>query len=124
MLEKIKVLYIDDEIINLELFKMIFRSQFDVVMALGGPEGLEILKTDSDIKAVISDLTMPDMSGYEFLEEARKIRAELPYFILSGHNFTDDINQVDAKSKIAGYFQKPLDKSDVIFKVKEACGII
>jgi response regulator RpfG family c-di-GMP phosphodiesterase len=112
MLEKIKILYIDDEIINLELFKMIFRSQFD------------ILKTDQGIKAVISDLTMPEMSGYQFLEEAKKIKPELPYFILSGHNYSDEINQVDSKSKIAGYFQKPLDKTDVILQVKKACGII
>ena len=124
MLEKIKILYIDDEIINLELFKMIFRSQFDVVIALSGPEGLEILKTDQGIKAVISDLTMPEMSGYQFLEEAKKIKPELPYFILSGHNQSDEINQVDSKSKIAGYFQKPLDKTDVILQVKKACGII
>jgi response regulator RpfG family c-di-GMP phosphodiesterase len=124
MIEKIKVLYIDDELINLELFKMIFRSQFIVQMALGGPEGLEILKNDLEIKAVISDLTMPEMSGYQFLEEAKKIRPELPYFILSGHNYSDEVNQVDSKSKIAGYFQKPLDKTDVILKVKEACGII
>ena len=122
--DKIKVLYIDDEIINLELFKMIFRSQFSVVMALNGQEGLENLKNDQEIKAVISDLTMPIMNGYQFLEEALKIRPELPYFILSGHNMSDEINQVGSKNKITGYFQKPLDKSDVIQKIKSACGII
>ncbi|MFY8021871.1 MAG: response regulator [Bacteroidia bacterium] len=124
MSDKIKVLYIDDEIINLELFKMIFRSQFTVVMALDGNEGLDILKNDPEIKAVISDLTMPIMNGYQFMEEALKIRPELPYFILSGHNISDDINQIDIIKKIAGYFQKPLDKTDVIQKIKSACGIL
>jgi response regulator RpfG family c-di-GMP phosphodiesterase len=124
MPDKIKVLYIDDEIINLELFKMIFRSQFNVVMALSGTEALNILNIDLDIQAVISDLTMPEMNGYQFLEEAQKIRRDLPYFILSGHHMNDEINQGEEKKRITGYFQKPLDKTTVINKVKQACGIL
>ena len=42
--EKRRILYVDDEEINLELFKLSFRNHFDIVTAKSAREGLQILK--------------------------------------------------------------------------------
>ena len=41
-----KVLYVDDEPINLKLFEINFRKKFDVITANSGPEGLRILENN------------------------------------------------------------------------------
>jgi len=69
-LNHITVLYVDDEPINLELFKMSFRRVFNVIVAESGPQGLEVLQNTNGIKAVISDMKMPNMSGLEFIQKA------------------------------------------------------
>ena len=70
---KEKILYVDDETINLELFKINFRNEYDVVVANSAIKGLEILKGEP-IKVVVSDLKMPVMNGLEFIVEVRKNR--------------------------------------------------
>ena len=59
---KINVLYVDDEAINLELFKMAFKNIFDVLTAESGPAGLEIMSKYDTIQVVISDMKMPEMN--------------------------------------------------------------
>ncbi|HPV57322.1 MAG TPA: response regulator, partial [Tenuifilaceae bacterium] len=69
-----KILYVDDEQINLELFKINFRNDFDIRIANSALKGLEILQ-EEEIDVVISDLKMPHMNGLEFIE---KIKATNP----------------------------------------------
>ncbi|NPA36972.1 MAG: response regulator, partial [Chlorobi bacterium] len=53
-----KLLYIDDEPINLQLFRLNFQKDFDLFLAESGPEGLSILK-NHEIPVIITDLKMP-----------------------------------------------------------------
>ena len=64
--ESINVLYVDDEINNLNSFKSMFRDQFKVYVAISGKEGLDILKNNL-IHIIISDQMMLQMSGISFL---------------------------------------------------------
>jgi response regulator RpfG family c-di-GMP phosphodiesterase len=56
---KITVLYVDDEMINLELFQMTFKNTFEILTAESGKAGLEIMQNYSKIQVVISDMKMP-----------------------------------------------------------------
>jgi len=56
MSSNIKVLYVDDEPINLMLFKANFKKKFDIITAESGNEGLQLLKSNPDTKVVISDI--------------------------------------------------------------------
>ena len=71
-MEKIKVLYIDDEVSNLNAFKASFRRQFDVYTATSADEGYDILKSDP-IEVVISDQRMPGKTGTDFFESIDKL---------------------------------------------------
>ncbi len=65
---KINVLYVDDELNNINSFRATFRKEYNVFTALSGPIGLEILR-EHVIHIIITDQRMPDMTGVEFLVE-------------------------------------------------------
>lgn len=100
------ILYIDDEIHNLNSFKAVFRRAYNVYTASSGKEGIEILKTN-EIHVIITDQRMPEMTGIEFLESIVKDYPDIPRILLTGYS---DINAViDAinKGSVYKYVQKP-----------------
>ena len=64
-----KILFVDDEEINILNFRMIFEDKYEVLTALSGEEGLECFKETDDIGLVISDQRMPGISGIEMLSK-------------------------------------------------------
>ncbi len=64
-LDSNKILIVDDIPMNLELMKIMFRdSNYELVFANDGPEGLEKARQESPF-LIISDIQMPGMSGFE-----------------------------------------------------------
>ena len=110
MSEKPKILYVDDEEINLQVFKASFSKYYDVLVAESGKEGLEILRDNQNIKFIISDMKMPEMNGLEFIQEAKKIKNEIPCMILSGYQQTQAVNEAIKNGLIVDYMMKPLNK--------------
>ena len=117
---KIKVLYVDDETINLELFNMAFKNTFDVLIAESGKAGLEIMSKYNDIQVVISDMKMPEMNGIEFIKKAKNIYENICYLILTGFDINDEIRSSLNCGLIQGYFQKPLNKNDITSAITKA----
>lgn len=108
MSEKITVLYVDDEPINLMLFEASFKSQYKVITAKSASDGLAKLNSHPEIKVVISDMKMPEMNGIEFITHAKKDYESLAYFILTGHDITNEIAGAINSKMISKYFHKPL----------------
>jgi response regulator RpfG family c-di-GMP phosphodiesterase len=116
---KITVLYVDDEINNLNSFKAAFRRDFKVLTAASGQEGLEILKNNL-VHVILTDQRMPEMSGVEFLIEVLKDFADPMRILLTGYA---DINAViDAvnKGQIYYYLNKPWDEQQLRIIIKNA----
>lgn len=68
-MNKRKVLIVDDQEVNRRMLSKIIESDYDVVCAENGQEALSILyKEHKNISAIILDLMMPVMNGYDFLE--------------------------------------------------------
>lgn len=109
MNNKIKILYIDDEEINLELFEFNFSSKYDVITGCCGKKGLECLEKHPDVDVVISDMKMPGMDGLEFIRQAKARFKDIKYFILTGYDISQQIRNALDSHLILGYFQKPFD---------------
>ena len=109
------ILYVDDEEINLFLFQKRFEHTLDVLTAESGEEGLEKLKQNSKkIKAVISDLRMPGMNGLEFIDTAKKEFKDISYYILTGYEFSEDLQDAISKKLIKDLFKKPFDFEQIL----------
>lgn len=118
--KKVTILYVDDEIINLELFKMTFRNTFDVLIADSGRQGLEIMKKIKTIQVVISDMKMPEMNGIEFIKKASEIYDNISFLILTGFDINDEIKHSLKTGLIKGYFQKPLNRAEITNAIQKA----
>jgi response regulator RpfG family c-di-GMP phosphodiesterase len=113
MSNKIPVLCVDDEPINLKLFELNFKNTFNVITALSGSDGLQILKNNPDIPVVISDMRMPKMDGLEFIGKAKKEFPHIIFYILTGYDITEQISDALNNRLIAKYFRKPSNYKEI-----------
>ena len=70
--DKKTVLMVDDSTINLEMMSVMIGDVYNLKFATDGQKALSLLKNEDDISLVLLDLSMPYMSGTEFLAEAKK----------------------------------------------------
>ena len=82
--EQPRILCVDDEKNVLEGLNRTFRSLYHVEMAVGGTQGIEALKAKGPFAVVISDLRMPQMTGLQFLKEARRLSPDTVRILLTG----------------------------------------
>jgi two-component system response regulator (stage 0 sporulation protein F) len=120
MNEKPKILYVDDEIVNLELFVRMFQRKYEVATGLSGAEGLEMLAADPNIQLVISDMRMPGLTGLEFIRRAKAHHPQLPFFILTGFAITREIEEALENGTVRSYFQKPFNRDDLDAAIAES----
>jgi two-component system response regulator (stage 0 sporulation protein F) len=112
-MNKIKVLYVDDEQTNLKLFFQMFKKKFDVFTEISAEKGLSALKNNEDIDVIISDMKMPGMNGLEFIKAAKEIYSSKQFFILSGYDVSDDIRNAINNNIIKDYFKKPINIKEI-----------
>ena len=106
------ILYVDDEIHNLNSFRAVFRRSYTIFTAINAGEGRKILQ-ENEIHLIITDQRMPEMTGIEFLESIIKDHPGIPRVLLTGYT---DINAViDAinKGSVYKYVQKPWQEEEL-----------
>jgi len=115
-----KILYVDDEIINLELLQLTFMNHFKVITALSAEEGLRLLEQNPDIHVVISDLKMPVLSGLDFIKEVKQLDKEKICMLLTGYLESDIMLEGFNKELIFRYLMKPWNKDQLEATIREA----
>ena len=113
------ILYVDDEESNLRLFKNIFRRDYEVLTALSGREGLQILKEQA-ADLIITDQRMPEMTGVEFLVRAIEINPHPKRVLLTAYADLESIKGAINEGKIYRYLQKPWDINELTTTIAQA----
>ena len=108
MKKKKKILYVDDEEINLRIFKDSFRRDFEIRTAISGKKALEIIENEF-VDIVITDQRMPGMTGVELLKEINEKYPKIPphRLIVSGYSQDNDIKEAFEKYKLMKFISKP-----------------
>lgn len=117
---KSKILYVDDEPINLMLFQINFETTYEVFTANNAFEGLDILDKELDILVIISDMKMPGMNGIEFIKKAKEKYPNKKFYILTGYEMTDEIKEALESGLILNYFSKPFRLQEIELAIIEA----
>lgn len=113
MASKYKILYVDDEVDNLNVLKLTFRNEFHVTVESSPLKGLELIRNE-EFQIIVVDQRMPEMTGVELLEEAMKIQKDAVRILLTGYSdIQATINAVN-KGKIFYYLSKPWKKEEVM----------
>lgn len=81
----LRILCVDDERNVLDGLARTLRGFYSVETAVGGAPGVQILRTKGPFAVVISDLSMPEMTGIEFLARVRLIAPDTVRVLLTGH---------------------------------------
>lgn len=115
------ILVIDDEEICLTSIELILaNTNYRVIKALGGREGLEYLNNNkgSSVDLILLDLMMPDIYGLNLLKIFKQTPnfAEIPVILQSG---TSDMAEIDKAYKlgIVTYIKKPYNQSIVVNEI-------
>ena len=115
-----KILLVDDEeaIIKMEQ-QMLERMGYQVFTRTGSVDALEAFKANPDqYDLIVSDMTMPNMTGIRLSQEIKKIRPKTPVIICTG--FSDQIDEERCKAlDIQGYIMKPIVKNEFTNAIRE-----
>ena len=114
LLEKLKILYVDDEKINLINFAIAFKRHFHIYTADSGQRALELFEGSPDIAIAVADQRMPGMTGVELLSAIRKRNPDVVRIILTAYTDVTDILDSINKGKIYHYIIKPWDEPDLL----------
>jgi CheY-like chemotaxis protein len=104
-----RVVVIDDEPDALEVAKILLEMVGATVLtAENGLDGLELIRTERP-RFVVSDISMPEMSGWDLIDAVQKDRtiADIPVVALTAHAMSGDREKAFAKG-FHYYLTKPL----------------
>jgi len=114
------ILFVDDEPPIARMGSRILESLgYQVTTRTSSIEALELFKTKpNDFQLVITDMTMPHMTGDKFAIELRKIRADILIILCTG--YSNKINAEGAQEiGINAFTYKPFSKADLASCVRE-----
>lgn len=116
--EKLTVLIVEDQHINRQILNALLSVEYRVLEAENGAVALDQLKEHEEIAAILLDLVMPVMDGYEFLRQFRQTpRSQIPVIAITGDK--DDRTEQKALSLGAWDFvSKPFQPSTLATRLK------
>jgi CheY-like chemotaxis protein len=115
-----RILFVDDEIMLVDIGqKMLERLGYHVVSRTSPIEALELFKIRSnDFDMVITDQTMPNMTGDALAQELMNIRPDIPVIICTG--YSQAINPERAKNRgIKALVMKPILVNDIAAAIRK-----
>jgi CheY-like chemotaxis protein len=111
-----KVLVVDDDARNIfALTTLLENNEMEVVTATNGRQAIELIEQSGDLSAVLMDIMMPDMDGYETMREIRKspkFRA-LPILALTAKAMKGDREKC-LEAGASDYIAKPVNTEQLL----------
>jgi len=112
---------VDDEVSVANMMSQILgRLGYEVTIVNDSRNALNLFKKDSSsFDLVITDQTMPDMTGIQLVEEVLMINPDIPIILCTG--FSESVSEELAKSLgVRKYLVKPVLKVDLANAVRQA----
>ena len=109
-----RILFVDDEEALIEMGEDILAELgYEVTSRMNGKEALSLLKEDpSRFDLVITDVTMPEITGVDLARQALAIRPDLPIIMCTGFSHLVDADKAK-EAGIKAFAMKPLTKREI-----------
>lgn len=115
----INVLYVDDELHNLQAFNATFRRTCNVFTAISAEEA-EVILAENDIHVLITDQRMPVKTGTELLAETSKKYPDQIRILMTAFADVKCMEDALKKGHVYKIFKKPWDQSALMQAIEEA----
>jgi response regulator RpfG family c-di-GMP phosphodiesterase len=117
--ELINILYVDDEVHNLNAFRASFRRVFNVFTAESAKDAMGILEKQT-MHVIISDQRMPFTTGVEFLQSIIPIYPEPIRILLTGYADMSAVVDAINKGQVYLYLTKPWQEDELRQNIERA----
>lgn len=118
-MEKINVLYIDDELLNLKAFQASFRRIYNVFIAKDHLEGIKILN-ENDVEVILCDQRMPNINGVDFFESILKTHPNPIRILITAYSDIEAVIGAINRGKVYKYITKPWLEMDLKLSIENA----
>ncbi len=115
MAEKIKILIVDDHLMFLEGLKSLLHDEKTIEIigvASNGQEALDLL-AQHNVNIVITDISMPEIDGFELISTIKKKYPHVSTLVLSMHSESRIISKL-IKQNVNGYLLKNAEKEELL----------
>jgi signal transduction histidine kinase/ActR/RegA family two-component response regulator len=109
-----RILFVDDEVALADIGMLMLQSLgYDVVSRTSSIEALEAFRNQPDrFDLLITDKTMPNMTGLELAKSIKGIRPDIPIILCTG--FSEGMLEEKIKAiGISGFLMKPIIRADI-----------
>ena len=107
-----RLLLVDDDPIILELNRMLikrYQPEIEIIEKSSASEALEYIKEVNNYPdAILLDINMPIMNGWDFLNEMNSLKIQVPVFMLTSSIDYRDREKAAGFSMVRGFLEKPL----------------
>ncbi|MEM6641899.1 MAG: response regulator [Bacteroidota bacterium] len=105
---KLSLIYLDDEEINLILFKEMFKKDFDIHTTTSPHDAIDYV-INNDLDFILTDQLMPVMTGVEFLRElqTKEYPSNPKKIIISGYTKEGEVSEAIEQQMIDKFVSKP-----------------
>lgn len=113
------LLLVDDDEMNRDMLaRRLKRKQYEVKVAAGGRQALELLE-QQPFDAVLLDIEMPEMSGLEVLKTLRRTYppSQLPIIMITARSRSEDITEA-LELGANDYVTKPIDFAVALARIR------
>jgi PAS domain S-box-containing protein len=108
----------DDPTVRCVISRMVESVGFSVMQAVDGRHGVEVFRENShELRAVILDMTMPNLNGREALQQLREVRKDLRVLMVSGFSETGNTGFF-LKNGPDAFLQKPFSSEELLGKLR------
>ena len=119
----LRVLVVDDAPDVTELLALLMsHAGYEVAMAFSATEAFDVARA-GHFDAVISDIGMPGMNGYQLAEALRALPAyeSTPLIAVTGFTLFEDRERA-RRAGFDDFLHKPINPSDLLDAVRRLCG--
>lgn len=117
-----KILLVEDDAVSLKLVSTVLEKEdYEIIIAKTGKDALGLLKTDTDIEIIVSDIMMPEMDGFKLLNYVKSSPKlmRMPVILTTAMNDKSTVIK-SIEMGAAGFVTKPIDQKALLAQVKKA----
>jgi len=115
MADKYRIMIVDDSPNDIRVVMTMLSDEFAVLAATSGEKALQIAERTPQPDAILMDVEMPGMNGYQTCEALKNNpeTANIPVVMLSSHS-VEEVGKTGDAVGASGYLSKPVQSADLI----------
>lgn len=114
--ERKKLLVVEDNVSNLQLFREFLSEKFDLVTANDGDEAVRLYAKETP-DLILMDINLPYKDGYEATAEIRQLSKTVPILAVTAYAQNSDREKI-MNSGFTSYLSKPVDEDDLVNEIR------